>query len=266
MATAEELTQRRKDAIKRRMERTRARLAGRLHTLSETIHGVRETVESTVETVQQTVENVENTVKSTIGTVQGTVKSTVDTVQDTVKSTVDTAREALDVSRHPFLWFGGSVAAGYLAGRWLHSEKRPAYPSYPAGFSYPPPTPAPAPAGAASPPPAAEHHKPGVVDHLKSVFGNYFDQVKGMGVGVALGLLRDLVAREVPEGLRSEVMEVGNNVIKDLGGEVLQPNLIDPDVLTGKGHSEQSPPRREEAERPPAPTRRPSQPVPAGPY
>jgi gas vesicle protein len=243
MATPEELTQRRKDAIKKRMDRTRARLADRLHTLGETIHGVAKTVEEVKETVESTAETVQGTVKSTVETVQDTVKSTVETVQETVHSTVETAKEALDFRKHPLAWLGGSVAAGYLVGRWMHDERKaPAVPAYPAGYPYPAPAP---PASApAAPPPAPE--KPGMLDSLKGIVGNYLDQAKGLGIGAAVGLLRDLVVAEVPEGLRSDVMEMGNNLIKDLGGQIVEPGTLDLSFLTG-GKSDQNGQREQSA-------------------
>jgi len=262
MATTEELTQRRKNAIKRRMERTRARLAGRLHVLGDTIHGVTETVASVKETVDSTVESV-----------QETVKSTVDTVQETVKSTVDTAKDVFDFKRHPFAWMGGSVAAGFLLGRLVHAGHKETHaPGFPAGYPYPGYAAAAATTtgstGATAP--AAGAAKPeDESSFVGNLFGGWFDRLKGMGVGAAVGLLRDLVVTEVPESLRSDVVEMGNNLIKDLGGEVLEPMLIDPSVLTG-GHQEQSGKtdhgahaRPEEAQRPAGSTR-PAQPVSAG--
>lgn len=259
MATKEELTERRKEAIKRRMERTRARLATRLHTLGETIHGVRERVES---------------VQSTVESVQETVKSTVESVQDTVKSTVETARDALDVSKHPLAWLGGSVVAGYLCGVWWHSQKQaPVPPTYPTGFLSPGPSPPPA------VPPAEASRPEESTGFLGGLFGEWFDRLKGLGIGAGVGLLRDLVATEVPPNLRSEVMEMGNNAIKDLGGQVLDPMLIDPAILKGEQKPEQEeerdhgPPQRpeppgraEETQRVPGSTRRQGQAVSAVPY
>jgi ElaB/YqjD/DUF883 family membrane-anchored ribosome-binding protein len=242
MATREELTERHKNAIKRRMERTRARLAGRLHTLNRNIHEVKDSVESAVESVKETVATVQDTVQSTVDTVQGTVKSTVETVQNTVHETVETAKEALDIRKHPLIWLGGSVVAGFVGGLWLHSREKthaPAY--YPSGMPYPPPGPAPAPSYAAPPaaatpampPPPAQPEGPGLVDRIQEMVGPYIDHFKGMGIGAAVGLLRDFVAKEVPPNFRSDVMEIGNNLIKELGGEVLEPNFIDPSFLTG---------------------------------
>jgi len=241
MATPEELTQRHKNAIKRRMERTRARLANRLHSLGETIHGVATTVESVKETVESTAETVQDTVKSTIDTVQDTVKATVDTVQQTVHSTVETAKDILDVRRHPLAWLGGSVVAGFLGGRWLHSHKEPPAPAYPMG-GYPYPGPVPPAAPAAAPAPAPEE-KPGLLDSVTSMLGDSFDKVKGLGIGAAVGLLRDLVASEVPEPLRENVVEIGNNLVKDLGGQVLEGNMLD-SLLGGekKDESRDGPP------------------------
>jgi len=223
------LTERHKNAIKRRMERTRARMAGRLHSLSRNIHEVKDTVESAVESV-----------KDTVATVQDTVQSTVETVQSTVSSTVETAKDALDIRKHPLIWLGGSVVAGFVGGLWLRSREKtqaPAY--YPSGLSYPPPGPAPvpftpaAPAAPAAPPPQARDEGPGLTDQISHLVGSYLDQFKGMGIGAAVGLLRDFVAKEVPPNFRSDVMEIGNNLIKELGGQVLEPNFIDPSFLTG---------------------------------
>jgi len=225
MATPEELTQRRKDAIKKRMERTRARLAGRLHSLGETVHGVTQTMESVKDTVESTVETVQDTVQSTVSAVQDTVQSTVSTVQDTVQSTVETAKEVFSVRRHPLAWLGGSVVAGYLCGLWWHSRSRATSMPYPYPYAAPPPGPAYAAAPQGAPAQPAKAEGPGIGDYLHKLLGGWMDQAKGLGIGTGVGLLRDLVADQVPPTIRSEVVNLGNDLIKQLGGQEVGPIL-----------------------------------------
>jgi ElaB/YqjD/DUF883 family membrane-anchored ribosome-binding protein len=235
------------------MERTRIRLAGRLHALGQTVQDVRDTVTSTVETVQSTVANVEETVQSTVENVQNTVSSTVETAREAVG-------EALNIRKHPLVWLGGSVVAGYLGGRWLHSHNGTHAPAtYPAGVYYPPPGSAPAPS---VPPPQETAEKSGLMDSVSNLIGGWLDQVKGVGIGASVGLLRDLVAQEAPPNLREQVTEIANNLIKELGGEVLDPNFIDPSFLTGepKSKAEEEPvPRKPEW--PAGPAHQPGEPV-----
>src|SRR5262245_43281642 len=110
------------EVIRRQMEAQRASLAEKLDTLENKI--------------VRTVDDAREAVAETVQTVKDSVQSSVDTVKDTVSSSVETVKETLDVrlqvQRHPWAMFGGSVAVGFVAGwalnRALRSGRRTAIP------------------------------------------------------------------------------------------------------------------------------------------
>jgi len=107
----------REDDIRQHIRETRVSMTEKLEMLEERVQGTIEGARSTVEdivgnvkgTVDDTVEKVKETVDDTVGKVKGTVNDTF----ARVKRTID-LRYQLD--RHPWLMFGGAVAAGYVLG------------------------------------------------------------------------------------------------------------------------------------------------------
>src|SRR5438105_2552597 len=68
------------------------------------------------------LETLENKIIETVDGAREAVAETVQTVKDTVNSSVETVKETFDlrlqVERHPWAMFAGSIAAGFAAG-WL---------------------------------------------------------------------------------------------------------------------------------------------------
>ena len=104
------------EVIHRQMAVQRAALAQKLETLENKI--------------VNTVEGAREAVAETVQTFKDGVKDSVETVRDSVHTSVASVKETFDVKlqvqRHPWAMFGGSIAAGFVAG-WL-----------PAGASAPP--------------------------------------------------------------------------------------------------------------------------------
>lgn len=219
--------------IRHQMEAQRASLSEKLDSLE---HKIVETVQGAKEAVAETVQNVRDS-----------VQSSVDTVKDTMQSSVDTVKDAFDlprqVERHPWAMFGGSVALGFAAG-WLLNRAPPSRAAVPWGYapaSYTGGTfghraPA-APirddarsaasfTAAAVAPPKADTG-PTWVDQLAQTFQPEIHKLKGLAIGAALGLVRDMVAQSVPDQLRPQINEMMNNVTTKLGGEPVQADLLD---------------------------------------
>jgi ElaB/YqjD/DUF883 family membrane-anchored ribosome-binding protein len=212
--------------IRHQMEVQRASLSEKLDTLE---HKIVETVQGARDAVAETVQNVRDS-----------VQSSVETVKDTMQSSVDTVKEAFDlprqVDRHPWAMFGGSVALGFAAG-WLLNRAPPsrsapwgnAPASYTGGGSsgHRPPAPrAEAPSFTAAPRPQAEKG-PTWVDQLSETFQPEIHKLKGFAIGAALGVVRDMVAQAVPDQMRPQVNEMMDKVTTKLGGEPVQPDLLD---------------------------------------
>lgn len=233
------------EVIRRQMEAQRASLAEKLETLENKI--------------VRTVDEAREAVAETVQTVKDSVQSSVDTVKDTVNTSVETVKETFDlplqVRRHPWAMFGGSIAFGFVAGWALNRVMNPgrgtgtswgyapassagaasyARPSYgaqggyreearaAATFTGAPPSPAPA---EPSSPPAA--HGPSWIDELARTFAPEMQKLKGLAIGAAMGIARDLLTQQLPEQLRPQLDEMINNVTSKLGGEPVQGHLLD---------------------------------------
>jgi len=233
--------------IRQQMEVQRASLAEKLETLENKI--------------VQTVEGAREAVAETVHTVKESVQSSVETVKDTVQSSMETVKETFDVThqvqRHPWAMFGGSVAVGFVAG-WLlnrasgtsrlsgRASTGPAWGHSPASY-----------AGAGSglgassrgghrddarsaaaftSAPAATSTQPSGpswIEELSQTFAPEVQKLKGLAIGAAMGVVRDLVGQSIPEQLRSQVDEMLNNVTTKLGGQPVQGHLLD-ELLPGR--------------------------------
>jgi hypothetical protein len=191
--------------LREEMEETRTALSDKIETLEEKVVGVADTATTAV--------------ADTVQTVKAVVENTVESVKVGVEGTVETVKGIFDirghVERYPWAMFAGSVAAGFLAGKLIPSWPRgessdgAARPDYAAAYT-PPPT-------------AREHkHKEGGTSWLGWLgeqFGPELEKVKGMALGAAFGLVRDMLARSVPQSLGSQVKEVVDSFTTKLGGK-----------------------------------------------
>jgi ElaB/YqjD/DUF883 family membrane-anchored ribosome-binding protein len=219
------------EVIRRQMEVQRASLAEKLDTLENKIV---ETVEGAREAVAETVQTVKDSVQSSVDTVKETVQSSVESVKDTF----DIPQQ---VQRHPWAMFGGSVALGFAAGWALNRAAsgggrcpEPSFgyspaaytggtsrlqeePRAAAGFTMPAP-----PAAGAPPWPSRESW----LDQLTQLFNPELQKLKGLAIGSALGVVRDLVAGAIPEHLRPQVSEIIDGINTKLGGERVEGHLL----------------------------------------
>jgi len=216
------------------MEETRADLAKKLETLeakvTDTVQGATAAVSDTVETVKETVEAVKESVAETVETVKETVGETV----EAVKRTFDLKRQ---VNEHPWAMLGGSVAVGFLVGRLLPSrssttaaasvpEVSSAATRWPTGTTnggYRPAAEVQAPSAA----PAAQPSEPGWFSGLMEKFGPEISKMKGLALGTALGIIRDMASRAVPEQLKPKVEEVINTITTKIGGEPIRGPIME---------------------------------------
>ena len=102
------------EVIRQQMDQTMSQLSEKLETLEQQVS---ETVQSTGTAVNATVEAVQETVASVTESVQDAVHS--------VSNALDVRRQ---IERHPWLFFGGSVVAGYLAAELLMGSEKKSVP------------------------------------------------------------------------------------------------------------------------------------------
>jgi ElaB/YqjD/DUF883 family membrane-anchored ribosome-binding protein len=208
--------------MRHQMEETRAALTEKLETLEHQVVG---TVKGATTAVSEAVENVKGVVEDTVGTVKSSVQETV----ETVKSTFDLRRQ---VERHPWGMVGGSFALGCLGGFLLGRSRqgrprltgpRPTSPSWSTGRGDGQ-TQAYRPAGetAARETARLSSSEPGWLSGLGDLFGSEIAKLKGLGVGMAMGVVRDLVTRSVPDEIKPRVTDIMNSLTAKLGGEPVQ--------------------------------------------
>ena len=116
-----------KEVILQQMHDTRSSLADKLENLERQ--------------VTDTVQTAASAVTDTVASVKDAVHDTVATVKDSVQSGVASVKDSFDipahVERHPWAMMAGSVAVGYLGGRFLSgSGSKPARERRP-GFELP---------------------------------------------------------------------------------------------------------------------------------
>lgn len=232
------------EVIRRQMEAQRASLAEKLDTLENKII--------------RTVDEAREAVADTVQTVKDSVQSSVATVKDSVSSSVETVKETLDIrlqaQRHPWAVFGGAIAAGFVAGWALNRMQRTsrgagppagyapgAYTAAP-GLGGPPQSAhgrfadeTPAAASFAGAPPSAPApemsrpavHRPSWLDELTRTLAPEIQKLRGLAIGAAMSVARDLLTQSLPEQLRPQLDEVINNLTSKLGGEPVSAHLLD---------------------------------------
>jgi ElaB/YqjD/DUF883 family membrane-anchored ribosome-binding protein len=201
------------------------------HNIEETRHSLADKLETLEQTVVETVQGTTCAVAETVDTVKEAVQETVEQVKETVQTTVEKVKETFDlrlqVERHPWLMLGGSVGVGYLAGTLLT----------PATGAPPCPT-----ATAEEPQAvnylgerlkgstrsngakstsyaAVEESAPKAAGGLMSIFGCELEKLKKLAIGTVLGLVHDLIEKNLKGDLGHHLTDMVDDLNSKLGGE-----------------------------------------------
>lgn len=218
-----------REVIRQQMRDTCSSLSDKLQTLEQQ--------------VVDTVTGANAAVSETVASVKDAVHDTVDSVKGAVRNTVESVKETFDLSaqtrRHPWLFFGGAVFAGYIGGRLLGSGA-------PAP-QWPPPRragrPAPMPNGVrtatavngkypaegeveVTPPNFGKERRES--NWLSQTFGAELDKLKSIAVGAGMALARDMVAQRVSGQVGRGLVDVINDITAKLGGELYREPLFTP--------------------------------------
>jgi ElaB/YqjD/DUF883 family membrane-anchored ribosome-binding protein len=210
-----------KDVTREQMNETRASLSEQMETLEQR---VTDTVSGAADAVTQTVDNVK------------------DAVHDTVENVKDAFDLRLQVTRHPWVALGGSIALGCLAGYLLtrrdpeqpkaNGRSQPAPPESPRSVEKPDAV-AKAPRfqveafvkkpvrDAAPPTPDA-----GWMDGIRRHFGAEIDKVQGIAIGAALGVVRDVITHSAPEMFKVGLADVIDGLTVKMGGDPIHGPIL----------------------------------------
>jgi ElaB/YqjD/DUF883 family membrane-anchored ribosome-binding protein len=222
------------ELIRDQMQDTRTALTEKLDTLGQK--------------VAETVESITTPVTETVQTVKEAVSNTVETVKDTVSESVDSVKETFNlahqVEKHPWPMMLGSLAAGFVLGRLLPSPERvfrsvgaeidrlagtraSSARDYPRTMRPAEPRPEP-----------PSEKKGGLFDHLTSVFEEELDKLKGLGVSVGVGLLRDLMSQSVQGEIGGRLREWMDDLTEKLGAKPLSEPVVAPQSQEDRPASE----------------------------
>jgi len=233
--------------------------------MEETRTALSEKIELLEKQVVETVQGATSAVTETVENVKEVVTETVDTVKDSVKETVDTVKETLDVplqvERHPWAMFGGSVACGFLSGclfnkgrsnqswatapsaremAWDKEEQPRAQTHNGASHRFEA-----AQEKRTSEEPASTFsaaHSGHWLSWIEEQFGSEIAKLKGMAVGAVGSVCRDLLNQSsLPNPLKPKLAEFVDDMTAKLGGEPIQGSLLQSDQNCGKEASGRNP-------------------------
>jgi ElaB/YqjD/DUF883 family membrane-anchored ribosome-binding protein len=222
------------EVIQQQMRATRQALSQKLQTLEDHVTG---TVKDAVTTVRKTIDTVTASVQG-IGTdARETVHETVAAVNKTLHEAAAAAGRVLDVKgqvqQRPWTMLGLSVAAGYFAGLLLRkstrtsitvalpqangntTHKAQSFATHNGGL---PPTESARRQMPGTSAPPVQSFAGGLTDTLAAEVG----KLKGLGIGMAIGLIRDLAIRSSPESIAGRITEVMDSITVKIGGEPVQ--------------------------------------------
>ncbi len=197
------------EVIRHQMEETRTDISEKLETLENEFAG--------------SVQHATDAVSETVAEVQGTMRDTVESVRETVHDTMETVKSTFDVphqvDQHPWLMLGGAVAVGYLGGALLTSLEKPRsadyvpdYQTHLAGQEL--------------------RREPSSVSkwlgEMAQTFKPEIEEVKGLAIGAALSIVRDLVSRSLAPEMRQQLAETVDHFTVKLGGKPIQGLVPEP--------------------------------------
>ncbi|MBC7815656.1 MAG: hypothetical protein IAG10_02020 [Planctomycetaceae bacterium] len=223
------------EVIRQQMADSRTALTEKLGFLEEK---VTETVQNATTSVTDTVNSATASVVETVDSVKSAVQETVATVKHSVEGTVASVTEAFDlphqVAAHPWPMMAGAIGVGYLIGYSLPSAPSQSRAQQygltgSAGYRNEVDYQATGAAtngkassalGAAAP--------SGFLSSIGEMFQSELTQLKGLAIGTAVGLVRDMLSESAPSSLKREVADVIDRVTEKLGGHRISGTVLSP--------------------------------------
>jgi len=227
--------------IRHQMEETRESLHEKLEVLEQQVKETMQGATDTVTTVKETVEAVRETMQDTASTMKETVHDTVDSVKESVAETVESVKETLNlrhqVEEHPWAMLAGAVAVGFVGGKLLmHMTGPPA--AMTAAMSVPTPPVSPDRPerhgvshhnghGTKKKAAAAAKKEPGWWSLINEQFGGELDKLKGLAIGAAGNVVREMLTSSAPPPMVDRIKEVVDSMTEKLGGQRLEGSILD---------------------------------------
>jgi len=196
------------------------------HQMEETRTALAEKLEAVEELVASTVKETTQAVSDTVATVTDTVENTVSTVAESVENVTESVKNAFDfngyVDEHPWLVMGGGVALGYALGSLLPSSQSSGGGTYRNGSSgYQAAAAPPASSGATSDISSQEASSGGGISSFLQGLEPVIDQLKGLALGTAASVIGEMIVKNLPDNIKSEVVELIDDTTRRMGGTVL---------------------------------------------
>jgi ElaB/YqjD/DUF883 family membrane-anchored ribosome-binding protein len=229
------------EVIQKELEQTRSALAEKLGAIGEKVSG-------TVENVTETVENVTETVGQTVEAVTDTVQAAGEMAQDTVEAVKQAFNFSEQYKNHPWLFFAGSMALGFVGGKLVESatarRERPPEPifhSHRNGNGHAqtyatraaekffdesiPAAPADQGNGKARESGSTTSWLGKLADH----FGSELNKLKGLALGTMFGVARDMITQAMPQNLKTELGNVFDSMTETAGGKPIHGPILEED-------------------------------------
>lgn len=228
---------REQEIIHKQMEETRSGLTDKLSALeaqvnttvqatTDAVQSTTDAVTGTVESVKETVENVSDKLHETVAgvteSVQQAVEDVKESVGETVKSVAETFNLKLQAERHPWMVFGGAVTVGCVGALLLGGSGHKPAPASSSGRRLSPGHEG----GGKTKTPNGRAPSQQSSDAGEGWLWDKLGSFKNLAVGAMMGVVRDLVARAVPENLKERVSEEMDKLTKSVGGEPIQGALL----------------------------------------
>jgi len=179
---------------------------------------IREKMEKTRESLTEKLETLENKLIGSVEDATTAVRETVTSVKDTMHESVETVKDAFDVKghieRHPWLMFGGALVGGFALTKLLIPDKR----SSSRGFTLTPML-----------SDTRDYQEPRrsssttMTESLMGMLKPELQRLKGLAVGMTLGVVRDFVSKQAPPHLANQLRSIIDGVTKKIGGEPIAP-------------------------------------------
>jgi len=193
------------------MAATRNSLTEKIETLEDkVVHSMQDATA----VLHDTIDSARDVVHETVSTVKSAVTSTGDMVKSSVASVKESFDLPLQIQRHPWAAVGTAVAAGFVVGSLMESSRTASHSTSDGkDHSYAKPAMS---SFASEPAKSSEaSHSHG---NISSAVVKHLEPLKGLAIGAAMSVVRNLVAKGLHEDWSKPVFEAIDEITKELGG------------------------------------------------